>query len=102
MWMMSASVQTYNEIISTPPKLIPSGFEWVTSWQHGNLVHSSTYTVNSIVIDLLVLVIQFFTMVPAAYAFARMEFKGKMYFGLNLDLFNDSNAINLFTQLFDV
>ena len=80
MWMMSASIQTYNEIISTPPKLIPSGFEWVNflaAWESGPFLQ---YTVNSIVITLLVLVMQFFTMVPAAYAFARMEFKGKNTF----------------------
>lgn len=80
LWMMSSSVQTYNEIISTPPKLMPSGFEWsnfLAAWESGPF---STYTINSIISTFWVLVIQFFTMVPAAYAFARMEFKGKNVF----------------------
>ncbi|NEU32195.1 carbohydrate ABC transporter permease [bacterium LRH843] len=80
LWMMSASVQTYYEIISTPPKLIPSGFEWgnfLAAWKSGPFFQ---YTVNSIITTFLVLVIQFFTMVPAAYAFARMEFKWKNVF----------------------
>lgn len=76
-WMVVASVQTYNEIISTPPTLIPAGFEWqnfIAAWQSGPFLQ---YTMNSVVTTLIVLVLQFLTMVPAAYAFARMEFKGK-------------------------
>lgn len=80
LWMMSASVQTYYEIISTPPQLIPSGFEWgnfLAAWESGPFLQ---YTINSMMTTFFVLVLQFFTMVPAAYAFARMEFKGKNLF----------------------
>ncbi|OCS84703.1 carbohydrate ABC transporter permease [Caryophanon tenue] len=77
LWMLSASFQTYIEIIATPPTWFPSSFDlsnFMAAWQSGPFL---TYTMNSVVTTFVVLVLQFITMIPAAYAFARLEFKGK-------------------------
>lgn len=76
-WMISTGFKTYQESIAFPPTLWPETLQWenfVKVWNSGPYL---TYLMNSILVSLGTLCIQFLVMVPAAYAFAKMEFKGR-------------------------
>lgn len=85
LWMISTSFQTITEILKSPPTLIPSSLQWinyVTAMSAGPYL---TYTINSVIITVCVIVLQFFVMIPAAYAFARYRFRGQGFlFGIVL------------------
>lgn len=84
-WLMLTSVKSVSETMVFPPKWIPSAIHWenfVQAWQSGPFV---TYFVNSLLVAFAILVLQLLTGIPAAYAFARYQFKGaKVLFGLTL------------------
>jgi len=77
LWMISTSLKGPTEIFSLPIQWIPSSPQFenyksaVTSFP---FIH---FMINSIVVTGLIIIGQLFTSVLAAYAFARMEFKGK-------------------------
>ena len=82
-WMISTGFKTYQESIAVPPTLLPAvpQFEnFVKVWQSGNYF---LYLTNSLVISCGTLLLQFVVLVPAAYSFAKFEFKGRsLLFGL--------------------
>ncbi|RDY27474.1 carbohydrate ABC transporter permease [Romboutsia weinsteinii] len=84
-WMISTSFKTTQEAIQIPPTIIPNEFiseNYMKAWSSGPFLR---YLGNSIFITLSIIVIQFLVMVPAAYAFAKIRFKGeKILFGLIL------------------
>lgn len=77
LWMISTSLQTFEETLAFPPTLIPNVPQWI------NFVDAMTsepfhiYAKNSILITLTIIVIQMLVMIPAAYAFAKYRFWGK-------------------------
>lgn len=76
-WMLITAFKTYEESIVIPPTLWPK--QWIVSnfaaaWKAGPFL---TYAKNSLVVTLSVMLIQFVILIPAAYAFARFDFKGK-------------------------
>lgn len=83
LWMFSVSLQNNDEITAIPITLVPSIPQW------GNYVEAFTsgpflqYLGNSVIIIVSIIVIQMAVMIPAAYGFAKYEFKGKNFlFGL--------------------
>lgn len=60
-----------------PPTLIPAAPQWINFVEAMQAGPFLLYARNSIIITVSIIVIQFIIMVPAAYAFARYEFKGK-------------------------
>ncbi|MEK5446648.1 carbohydrate ABC transporter permease [Paenibacillus sp. FSL R7-0331] len=76
-WMILTAFKTLGEVLAMPPKF------WVQSLQWQNFKDAFTridflhYTRNSLIITLGTLIGQVLVVVPAAYAFARYEFKGK-------------------------
>lgn len=84
-WMISTSLKTTQEAIQIPPSIIPSKFvieNYIEAWNSGTFLR---YLVNSLFITLSILVIQFIVMVPAAYAFSKIRFKGSnIFFGIIL------------------
>ena len=82
-WMVSTGFKTYQESIATPPALWPAQLQWINFvkvWQSGPYL---TYLLNSLLISVGTLALQFLVMVPAAYAFAKFEFKGRgILFGI--------------------
>lgn len=76
-WMILTAFKTLGEVLSMPPKF------WVNSLQWQNFKDAFTridflhYTRNSLIITLGTMIGQVLVVVPAAYAFARYEFKGK-------------------------
>lgn len=86
LWMLSLSLQTDLEIsrLTLIPKT-PTLDNYFRAWK---LAPFGLYFRNSIVIIVSIIVIQTLVMVPAAYAFAKFEFKGKgILFGIILIAF---------------
>ncbi len=80
LWMISTSLQTFQETMTFPPTIIPEVPQW------GNFVDAMkagpflTYARNSVIITVSIITIQMVVMIPAAYAFAKYEFFGKKLF----------------------
>lgn len=77
LWMISTSLQTFKETMAFPPTFIPEIPQWINFVEAMQAGPFLTYARNSLIITFSIIVIQFIIMVPAAYAFARYEFKGK-------------------------
>lgn len=85
LWMASTAFKTMPEVLQFPPTLLPETWEWsnfAQAWESGPFL---MYTWNSILVAVGILILQFLTAVPAAYAFARYKFPGRnLLFGLVL------------------
>ena len=76
-WMVITSFKTYNESILFPPTLWPKQF---TTEAYTLMLHKMkllNYVKNSVIVTVCAIAIQMIVMIPAAYAFARYDFKGK-------------------------
>ena len=76
-WMISTSLKTLGETMVFPPKWIPDELIWenfVSAWNSGPFLQ---YFINSVLVSVGILIFQFITVIPAAYAFARYEFRFK-------------------------
>lgn len=76
-WMLITAFKTYGESIQRPPTLWPhevtlEAFRTVTSY-----FNLWPYIRNTLIITITVMALEMVTMVPAAYAFAKLKFKGK-------------------------
>lgn len=76
LWMFVMSVRSYEEAIKFSGSLVINEWHWENYIEAWNKAQFSKYLGNSITYAALVLGLQYFFIVPAAYAFARMEFKG--------------------------
>ncbi|MGY4759217.1 carbohydrate ABC transporter permease [Paenibacillus caseinilyticus] len=85
LWMISTSLQTFEETMSFPPVWVPSSLQWGNFAEAMTAGPFLTYARNSIVITTAILILQFAVMIPAAYAFAKFTFAGSgLMFGLVL------------------
>ena len=88
LWMFSISLQTAEEISKFPATFfpaVPQFVNYVTAWLKAPFL---TYLKNSILIVGTIIAANVIIMIPAAYAFAKYEFKGKkLLFGLVLIAF---------------
>ena len=76
-WMVLTSFKTYSESLRFPPTLWPENFTleaYITVFEK---MEFGKYLVNSIIVVIAVTLLQLIIMVPAAYAFAKYDFKGK-------------------------
>ena len=76
-WMLSSSLKLDREVFSYPMKWIPETFRWENYsliWQKVPLL---TYFKNTAFIAIVVTFLQTLTSSFAAYAFAKLEFKGR-------------------------
>lgn len=84
-WMISTSFKSLGETLTFPPKWIPNQLLWenfAKAWNSGPFLK---YITNSIIVSISILILQFATIIPAAYAFARYRFKGnQFFFGLTM------------------
>ncbi|ULL19566.1 carbohydrate ABC transporter permease [Paenibacillus sp. H1-7] len=82
LWMISTSLQTFEETMTFPPTWLPAVPQWsnfVKAMSAGPFV---TYARNSVIVTLSIIVLQAAVMIPAAYAFAKYKFKGSaLFFG---------------------
>lgn len=78
-WMASMSLRPLVEALSFDPGLIVASPQWdnyLYAWNQAKISH---YVGNSIKYSVLVIGLQYFAIIPAAYGFATMEFKGKKF-----------------------
>lgn len=76
-WMLITSCKTYMESIKFPPSLFPEDFTLEAYTKVFQALEWGTYFKNSIIIIVGIMVLSMVIMVPAAYAFARYQFKGQ-------------------------
>ena len=76
-WMLSTALKETTEVFSFPPQLIPEVFmfsNFVVVWE---LLPFGLAFLNSLKIAVIVVSLQLFTGAMAAYAFAKLNFKGR-------------------------
>ena len=85
LWMISTSLQTFEETMKFPPTWLPAVPQWSNFVEAMSAGPFLTYAKNSIIVTFSIIVIQMLVMIPAAYAFALYSFKGKkILFGMVL------------------
>lgn len=78
-WMFSTSFKSNDEVFVFPPQLIPEDWLWANYLEAWNSAPFGQYFFNSIFTTLIIVAVQLVTSVLAAYAFARLRFKGKNF-----------------------
>ncbi len=85
LWMFLTAFKTQPEVYQFPPGILPESWQFANfaqAWSSGPFL---TYLLNSIIVAVGILLLQLLTGVPAAYAFARYQFRGRnLLFGLTL------------------
>ena len=76
-WMLSASLKMYKDVFSFPIQWIPENPRWRNYVDIWTKIPLLTFVKNSAKLTVIVTLLQLFTSSFAAYAFAKMNFKGK-------------------------
>jgi len=76
-WMIVTSLKSPTEVFAYPPTWIPKEFQWSNYVEMWNEAPFGRYFMNSAIVAICVTVGQLTSCVLAAFAFARMDFKGK-------------------------
>lgn len=79
-WMVSTSLKDLTEALQFPPTLIPSSLHWENYSHVFEVVPIARYFMNSIIVSVVVLVLQYLIIVPAAYSLTRHDYRGKKIF----------------------
>ena len=77
LWMLSASLKMNKDVFSFPIKWIPENPRWKNYIDIWTKIPLLTFVKNSTKLTIIVTLLQLFTSSFAAYAFAKMDFKGK-------------------------
>ncbi len=76
-WMLSNAIRSNGEVLATPPRLLPSDWEWgnfIEAWTH---LPFGQFFINSILVSLTITLITLIVSSLAGYAFARIRFFGR-------------------------
>ena len=79
-WMLSTSLQTIDEVNRVTPTFFPAVLQfhnYLDAWHSGPDGSMWIYLKNSLIVVVSVILLQILVVVPASYAFAKYEFKGK-------------------------
>lgn len=82
-WMISTSLQSVEEVNGITPTFLPAvaHFEnYLEAWSSGPGGSMWVFLKNSVIVVVCVIVLQMLVVIPAAYAFAKYQFKGKKIF----------------------
>ncbi|HMB93797.1 MAG TPA: carbohydrate ABC transporter permease, partial [Rhodothermales bacterium] len=77
LWMVSTSFMTEAEVYSYPPRLLPETIRWENYREALTILPFGRFFLNTILITALSVLGQLVTCSMAAYAFARLRFKGR-------------------------
>jgi len=77
LWMISTSLKPASEVLTMPPRFIPSVFRFQNYIDAWNAAPFARYFLNSFFIAIVTTVGEVLCTVLAAYAFAKMDFLGK-------------------------
>lgn len=84
-WMLLTSVKSLGETLQFPPTFFVGNPHFENFKNAFEAIPFLQFTLNSIVVAVGTMIFQFMTIVPAAYAYARYDFKFKnLFFGLTL------------------
>ena len=76
-WTMLTSIKTLGQSVQIPPEFWVKQPQWenfVSAFERIPFMHMLT---NSLIVTVSIIICQIITVIPAAYAFSRFEFKGK-------------------------
>ena len=76
-WMILSAFKTSQEIIAFPPKLVPSQFNFSNFVKAFQMAPFAKYFFNSVIVMIFSVICTTFTTILGAFAFSRLEFKGK-------------------------
>ena len=76
-WMILSAFKTSQEIIAFPPKLFPSQFNFSNFVKAFQMAPFAKYFFNSVIVMIFSVICTTFTTILGAFAFSRLEFKGK-------------------------
>jgi len=76
-WMFTTSLKPSNETITIPPTLIGSTLAWDNYVKAWNFLPFGIFMMNSFIVSIAVTIMVVITSSLAAYAFARIQFKGR-------------------------
>ncbi len=76
-WMISTSLKLENEVFSWPPRLLPIPPVWGNYPEAWNIAPFGRYFVNTAIVAVSVTTVSLFLNSLAAYAFARLQFRGR-------------------------
>lgn len=86
-WMVLSSLKTFQEVNLSPPSLLPADPQWrnyADAWTRPPSGFAR-YFLNSLVVASVGTALQLLSGIPAAYAFARLQFRGRdLLFGVVL------------------
>ena len=77
LWMISTSMKSLKDVFVVPPELIPNPVQWQTYLEVWNAANFTRYFANSIFVAVMVTLGQLTTAALAAFAFARIAFRGR-------------------------
>lgn len=77
LWMISTSLKPSNEVLIMPPKWIPSKIIWENYKVAWEAAPFKIYFKNSLIVTICVTLGELITTILAAFAFSRIEFKGR-------------------------
>jgi multiple sugar transport system permease protein len=85
LWMLSTSLKPIEDVMVTPPRWIPSSFQWRNYVEAIGYIPFWTYTKNTFIACTLAAVGTTFSSALVAYSFTRLEWPGRnILFGVTL------------------
>jgi len=100
-WMVTTSFKPYLETLQWPPTLWPETFTLSGYKTVFEELHILSYIKNTVIVTATVIALQLVVNVPAAYAFARWEFKGKgLFWAITLTTFMIPGQLTFMTVYF--
>ena len=76
-WMITTSLKNQTEVFAYPPTWIPKQIQWQNYLEVWKEAPFARYFLNSAIVAIIVTIGQLTSCILAAFAFARMKFKGK-------------------------
>jgi multiple sugar transport system permease protein len=83
LWMVSSSLKASQDVFVFPMKWIPEKFEWKNYYEIWTKIPLVLFFKNSFKLAITITLLQVLTSSFAAYAFAKMEFKGRNFLFLS-------------------
>ena len=77
LWMLSTSLKDPGEVMLYPPRWIPSVVHWENYLAVWRVIPFATFLKNTVLVTVLCIAGELLTASMAAYAFARLRFRGK-------------------------
>lgn len=76
-WMLSTALKSEAEALMVPPTLFPTAVHFENFWNALTYAPFLNYFLNTVIVAFFVVILSTTVSVLAAYAFARLEFRGK-------------------------